>query len=134
MAWVFLLGSLIGAWFTHNAFRPRYAPPWRAGVSFVAGWLTTELALHHILWQALLTTIFVAAGALETWPGWLALAITAVSWYGLTSLYRSGRRAERVVEHALQEAFGSDYRTRIAPEISRRLAPASGARMSRVSP
>jgi len=124
MSWVFLLGSLVGAWFTHNAFRPRYAPPWRAGISFVAGWLTTELALHHILWQALLTALFVAAGALGAWPGWLALAITAVSWYGLASLYRSGRHAELAVECALQHGFGSDYRTRIAPAVGRQLAPA----------
>jgi acetyl esterase/lipase len=123
MSWAFLLGSVIGAWFTYNAFRPRYAPAWRAGISFIAGWLTTELALHHILWQALLTAIFVAAGALEAWPGWLALAITMVSWFGLASVYRSGRDAERAVEYALQHAFGSDYRTRMAPGVGRQLAP-----------
>src|SRR5438093_55527 len=36
-------------------------------MSFFAGWLTTELALHHLAWQALLTAAFVWAGALAAW-------------------------------------------------------------------
>jgi acetyl esterase/lipase len=123
VSWLFLLGSSIGAWFTYNAFRPSYTPPWRAGVSFFAGWLTTELALHHIAWQAALTAFFVWAGALGAWPGQVALGLTAVSWCGLGQLYWRARAAEQVVEKALCEAFGADYRTRIAPEIGTQLAP-----------
>jgi acetyl esterase/lipase len=124
VSWLFLLGSSIGACFTYNAFRPSYAPPWRAGVSFFAGWLTTELALHHIAWQVALTTLFVWAGALEAWPGQIALGIAAVSWYGLGQLYWRARAAEHVVEQALCEGFGADYRSKIAPEIETQLAPA----------
>jgi len=123
LAWLFLTGALIGAWFTYNAFNPVYAGPRRSTASFFAGWLTTELALHHIAWQALLTAGFVAAGALGSWPGQLALAITLVSWLGLGACYARARTAEHVVESALLDAFGSDYRGRIAPAIQVRMAP-----------
>jgi acetyl esterase/lipase len=123
IAWVFLLGSLIGAWFTYNGFRPAYAPPWRAGISFFAGWLTAELAIHHLVWQAALTALFVWAGALDTWPGRVALAVTIASWLGLGRLFWRAREAERAVENALRDTFGADYRQRIRPETRAALAP-----------
>lgn len=121
--WLFLTGALVGAWFTWNAFNPVYAGPRRSAISFFAGWLTTELALHHIAWQALLTLVFVAAGALETWPGKLALVVTLLSWSGLLLCWRHARAAEGIVEAALVEALGPDYRTRYAPEVQVRMAP-----------
>jgi xanthine dehydrogenase molybdopterin-binding subunit B len=34
-----------------------------------AGWLTTELAFHHLAWQAAATALFVWLGALATCTG-----------------------------------------------------------------
>ena len=65
MPWLFLFVSLIGAWLTYNVYRPMFAPSRRAALSFFAGWLTAELALHHIAWQAVATVLFVWAGALR---------------------------------------------------------------------
>lgn len=103
MPWLFLFVSVIGIWFTVNAFRPVRRNRWFFGQSFFAAWLTTELAGHHLLWQAVLTVLFVANGALESWPGWLGLALTFVSWLGLVVLMVQGVRAAHQVEEALGE-------------------------------
>ena len=123
MPWLFLVVSLVGAGFTYNALRPTYAPSQRAVLSFFAGWLTAELALHHIAWQAVLTAGFVFAGALRRWPGVLGLGITLLSWMGLAGLWWSARSARVVVEQALRESLGADYAERILPEVSARLSP-----------
>lgn len=123
MNWLFLLVSLVGAWFTYNAFYPAYAPSRRAAVSFFAGWLTSELALHHIAWQALATAGFLALGGLRGVPGVLGLLITFVSWWGLWRCFWRADEAEGVVEGALQGALGRDYRDRIRPDVRAQLAP-----------
>jgi acetyl esterase/lipase len=123
MPWIFLAATLVGGWFTLNAYRPIYRPAALAGLSFFAGWLTTELALHHLAWQAAFTAVFVWAGALRAWPGWLGLAITAVSWAFLVRALATATRAEQVVEAALRAGLGDDYRDRILTPIAERFAP-----------
>ncbi len=124
IGWIFFFGSLVGAWFTYNAFRPIYAPAKLAVVSFFAGWLTNELVLHHLVWQAAAVAIFVALGALHVPAGQIALGITLVSWVGLGELYRRALLAEGAMERALGGALGADYRSRIDPAVARALAPA----------
>jgi acetyl esterase/lipase len=121
--WLFLFVALVGAWFTVNAYRPIHRPAPLALASFFAGWLTTELAFHHLAWQALATALFVWAGALATWPGWLALGITFVSWLGLSRCYGRALGAEAAVEHGLAAALGADYTEHIRPDVRERLAP-----------
>jgi len=116
MSWPFLLLSLVGAWLTYNTYQPIYAPPRRAAFSFFAGWLTAELALHHLAVQAVVTLLFIRAGALHAWPGKLGLLITIVSWIGLWRCYWRGRDAAPAVERAVSEALGADYRAKILPE------------------
>lgn len=123
VSWLFLCGALWGAWFTWNAYRPLYRPAGLAVVSFFAGWLTTELALHHILWQSVLTAAFVWAGALEAWPGQVALAIAVVSWVGLARLFLHARAVEDVMEEALLRGLGPGYHERVLPAVQERLAP-----------
>ena len=94
MSWLFLTAALIGAWFTFNAYMPMRRPGWVALGSFFAGWLTSELWVQHIAWQALATVLFIALGALEAWPGWVAVGVTAVSWL---AMYRGVR-----IAHAAQ--------------------------------
>jgi acetyl esterase/lipase len=102
---LFLLVSLWGAWFTYNAYRPVMSHRHLSVVSFFAGWFTTELALHHIIWQAVCTAGFIWLGALRAWPGQIGLAITIVSWFGLAGCLLSGRRAAHTVEQALRAAL-----------------------------
>jgi len=106
ISWLFLAAAVWGAWFTWNAYRPIYRPAPLATVSFFAGWLTTELALHHLAWQVGMTVVFVWLGALGAWPGWLGFAITVVSWAALARAYAGARQAESVVEQALAGALG----------------------------
>jgi len=120
--WLYLAASIWGAWFTFNGHRPvRGGGRWPI-VSFAAGWLTTELALHHIAWQALATLGFAFFGAFSAWPGWLGLGITLVSWGGLLATQREAARAGEVCEQALRETFGDDYLEKIRPELRDRLS------------
>ncbi|MBI4516483.1 MAG: alpha/beta hydrolase [Deltaproteobacteria bacterium] len=123
MAWIFLLATLVGAALTYNAYRPAFAPPRLAALSFFAGWLTTELALHHLAWQALAALVFIRLGALQAWPGKLGLLIALVSWVGLWRCYWRAGEAEAVVERGLAAGLGADYRERILPEVRAQFAP-----------
>jgi acetyl esterase/lipase len=124
VAWLFLAASLWGAWFTYNALWPVQSGSRRTVFSFFAGWLTTELAVHHIGWQVLMTGLFVWAGALRSWPGLVGLAITCVSWVGLAHALRIAWEAEEVVERALRDALGPTYRDAIPSAVAERFAPA----------
>jgi acetyl esterase/lipase len=115
---MFLAVSLIGAWFTFNAFNPMVAHRRRSIISFFAGWLTAELALHHIAWQVAAAVVFVWIGGLAAWPGKLAFAICVVSWVGLLLLYRRASQAEHVVAAALREGLGESFAERILPEFA----------------
>lgn len=81
--WLYLLASLIGAAFTASALIRARRLSYFTFPYFMGAWLTSELALHHIAWQAAATLVFAAAGALQAWPGLLGLGLTFVSWAGL---------------------------------------------------
>jgi acetyl esterase/lipase len=107
VSWLFLVLSVLGAWFTFNAFRP--SSRWQfIGTSFFAAWLTGELAIWNIAWQAVATLGFAALGAFDRWPGWLGLAITAASWCGLVVLATVSRRSGPVFDTALTDVIGVD--------------------------
>lgn len=112
-AWTYLAVSVVGAALVVNAYRP-----WRSGptsvVSFFTGWLTGELPIHNIVWQALATIVFAILGAFGSWPGWLGLAITLASWLGLVSLFREARRSDAVIDAALDGICGTGDAERAA--------------------
>jgi acetyl esterase/lipase len=105
-SWAYLAVSLVGAAFVVNAYIPSRAGP-TSVLSFFSGWLTGELPLHHIVWQALATLIFGLLGAFGFWPGWIGLGVTAAAWIGLAGLYRESHRSRAVVEKALEGIVGS---------------------------
>ena len=107
-SWLFLFVTLVGAWFTFNAYLPRRRGSRLMVPSFFAGWLTGELSAHHFAWQLAATLFFVAVGALEAWPGRLGLAITFASWAGLFALMLISARTRGVVDAALDEALGPE--------------------------
>jgi len=115
VALAYLIVSLVGAAFTLNAHRPRLRQSILVVPSFFAGWLTTELAVHHAVWQAAATVGFVWAGALETWPGWVALGVTLGSWAGLLVIVLRARGTGELVEAALAEGLDSGYRAVLGP-------------------
>ncbi len=102
--WLFLVASLWGASFTLAALAPPSRSRWLSIPQFLAGWLTAELAVHHVLWQALATAVFAWFGAFDTAPGLAGLALTILSWGALLSSHEAGRRAApRSVAEALAE-------------------------------
>ncbi len=111
MAWTYLALSIIGAGFTLNALRPSHRRV-LAGASFAAGWITSELAVHHVAWEMAATALLGAFGALDEWPGWVGLGISCVSWFGLLALTARARHADRIMSGTLKGALGSDRLTR----------------------
>ena len=105
VSWVFLALSVWGAAWTWVAFHPPRRPAWFMFASFFGAWLTTELAPLHVLWQFAAVLIFVALGALQSWPGWLGLAITFVSWGFLSVKVRGARKTDAVFGAALADAL-----------------------------
>lgn len=101
VAWSFLAVSVLGVVFTLNAFMPVRRIPALFVPSFFGSWLTAELALHHIVWQAIVTVIFVQLEALSTWPGLVGMGITLVSWLGLLVLFHDGRRTRDTFDSVL---------------------------------
>jgi acetyl esterase/lipase len=113
--WLFLVASLIGALATVTALvQARHL--WFLGLPyFFSAWLTGELALHNIAWQAISTIVFVACGALGAWPGILGLVITLCSWGGLLLYQRRVVASGETFALALREGLGSDYHPDVAP-------------------
>ncbi len=95
--WLFLLVSLVGAVFTLNAFLPTRGRGFLFLPSFLASWLTMELAGHHLVWQVAAAALMVWLGALTALPGWIGLGITLASWTGLIVLVLQGRRSGRTM-------------------------------------
>ncbi len=117
--WLFLVVTLIGAGFTANAYRPRPPSHVLAVPSFFAGWLTSELVVHHLVWQLVATLFFVWMGALAAWPGWLGLGVSAVSWAALLAMLPTARRSEGGIEDALASGLGAGYRDAAAHAAER---------------
>ena len=109
----FLIGALCAVHALLANFRGRrpFAMAW-----FLAGWLTGELALFHLTWQAVVVVIAVASGATATAMGQVGLALMGVSAAGLLLAHHRAGQAEPVLEAALVDSLGADYRDVIAPE------------------
>ena len=115
---LFLAGSVVGAARTLNAWRP-VSRSGRTGVlAFPDALAVSELPLHSIAWQALVAAGFAKAGAFRTRAGRAGLALTAASWAGLAALDRVASSADDVLEAALVEGLGADYRQHMAPTFA----------------
>ncbi|MHB1518651.1 MAG: alpha/beta hydrolase fold domain-containing protein [Acidimicrobiales bacterium] len=110
MAWGLLAASMVFAVLAVNAYRPIRREPANV-VSFVLGWIPGELPLHVLAVEGAVVTGLVASGAVSSssrsWPGWLGLAISLLSWAGLVGLTVVAHRSGRVVEKALAQATGA---------------------------
>jgi acetyl esterase/lipase len=116
-----LVASAAGGLQTLNAARPLLGGQ-LSYASFAAQVLTTELPRPTMGLQA------AVAAALAVRRGWtrtdlLSAALIAASWTGLARLSRQANKSSAVLEQALVEALGADYRDRALPV----LPPAPGA-------
>jgi acetyl esterase/lipase len=119
VSWWFLGLAVWGALWTLVSFRPPGRPGWLMITGFFAAWATTELAPIHLILQIAFTGGFVAAGALEHWPGWLGLAISIVSWIALGSSVQGALRTDRVFTDAMRATLGPAWDADLDPTMER---------------
>src|SRR5262249_29218696 len=106
----FLLAAGVGgAWWPPASPRPPQRPGWLLMFGFFAAWWTTELAPLHLLWQLAAVVVFIALGALNAWPGWVALAITVASWCGLVWSVRGSWGTDRTLASAFRAGLGPGW-------------------------
>jgi acetyl esterase/lipase len=96
----------VGCLLAVNVLRPVRSPSSIAIVSFFAGWLVGELAVHAIVFQIVLAVILVALGGIDALPGRIALVLTACSCALLLVAHVRASRAAAVFESALRTSLG----------------------------
>ena len=117
---LFLAASAIGLACTASAlFRARSLAALQVPYFFTA-WMTGELALHHVAWQAVATVAFVACGALGAWQGWLGLGLTIASWAGLVVLHGRSVHSAEVFARALRDVVVRDTVSQPVPSMVKR--------------
>ena len=104
---LYLGASATGLWFTKQALWPAQLPKLRALPSFFAGWLTNELAFHHLAWQAVVSAVFIRKGALQRPSGRVAAGLTLLQWVGIGVLIRRVFASRDAVQEALDETLSA---------------------------
>ena len=87
---------------------------WFMPLYFFVAWLTGELAVFHIAWQAVASILLIYGGALGSANGVAGLALCLLSWAGLYYFHRQGVASARPLKDALLPVLGPDYRARVA--------------------
>ncbi|HXH56973.1 alpha/beta hydrolase [Iamia sp.] len=104
----FLVASALGALNTANARQPLTRKGRGAVACFFPGWLTSELPIHAIGWQALATLNATRKGALRTPSGLVGLGLSMGSWSALARMWSESSRAPEVFERALRDGLGDE--------------------------
>ncbi len=103
-----LAGAVLGAVNTANARQPLARTGRGAVACFFPGWLTSELPLHTIGWQALATANHVRKGALRTPSGLIGLGLSLGSWATLARIWSEAAAAPDSFDAALREGLGAE--------------------------
>lgn len=98
MTFLFVLLSLISALLTFNVIRPLYHHPKWIVPSFLFGWLVGELAMHVVVVQILLVSLFVLFGVVEGFWGATGFVVFCCSWMVLAYHYFSGYKAKVLMD------------------------------------
>jgi acetyl esterase/lipase len=75
-------------------------------IVMMAGWLVGELAVFHLLLQAVVALGLVAAGGLDETRGWIGLAALGVSWIGLVRVQIVAGKARGSIARDLAAVIG----------------------------
>jgi acetyl esterase/lipase len=110
----FLLASVANLSLTANALRPFTRRGPGSVAAFALGQPLSELPLQTSLIQASLAALAARGGGTRGVRGRVAAAANLASALGLVQLHRLAARSESVLEAALLEGLGSNYRDRIA--------------------
>ena len=97
----------------------------------MAGWLTGEHAVFHLVAQVAATAAFVLGGALDAPAGWVGLALMVASWVGLVLAEMRTREARPAFAAAMDEGLGTGWRDRLDPKMTTLVPQAGAPRMLR---
>jgi acetyl esterase/lipase len=109
---LFIAGAVAVAT-TANAIRPVGRGRLLSMPAFVLGLGPSEFPLHTGLLQLGIGGLLSRSGGTRGWRGRLGIAAHAASVAGLVAVYRTARGAGDVLDAALVEELGSDYRSHI---------------------
>jgi acetyl esterase/lipase len=116
----FLMSGAVAAAVTAAAWRPldRSAATPGSPLQFLSGLPTSELPLPTLGLQGIVGLAAARGGGARGLRGAMGLGLTAASFAGLVALQREAGRSDDVLEQALQEGLGADYRERISEPFS----------------
>ena len=104
----FLKLAVVGGLNTANARAPLTRNDRIGPLMFFPGWLTSELPLHTIGWQALATLAYARKGAFRSKAGMVGLGLSAASWFALLRIYTQALTAGEVFDQALKDGLGDE--------------------------
>jgi acetyl esterase/lipase len=107
-----------GALATLNAWRPLSRTGRASGLAFPSGVVVSELPLHTLAAEVAAAATLGTAGGWRPRRGRTGLALMAASAAGLVALHRVAAQSPAVLEAALVEGLGDDYRQRMAAEFA----------------
>jgi acetyl esterase/lipase len=105
VAWVFLAVSMVFAALAVNAFFPVRREPFTVA-SFAMGWIPGELPLQTGALELAGLVAFGFSGALDSWPGWVALALGIGTCGAFVRLAVVAAQTGTLVDEALDQATG----------------------------
>lgn len=123
----FLLAGLAGAASTANALRPVSRTGRLSIPAFAFGLTPSELPIQTGIAQVAAGALLARSGGLRGWKAAVGIAAHAASLAGLAKIHRVAGDAGDLLEAALVDELGADYRSRITEPFS----PAPEAALTR---
>jgi acetyl esterase/lipase len=105
-----LTAGLLEALTTYDVYRPLSRRGPLSPLVFFSSWPVSELPLQTAITQLALTAGLTHPRDLHTWRGRAGLGLTAASVAGLIGVHRTAQGANAILEQALVDALGADYR------------------------
>ncbi|HEY8092284.1 MAG TPA: hypothetical protein VID93_00820, partial [Acidimicrobiales bacterium] len=109
---------LVGCVTAFAVARPRAG---RLGLSFRLGYPVNELPFLAGFCLVAATVLASVQGDLDSPIGWLAFGMAIVTTVGLAVIAKRGWRAGPVIERAMDDGLGADWRSAIDTELAARL-------------
>jgi acetyl esterase/lipase len=114
----FMFGGLAAAASTANAIRPVSRTGPLSVPAFGFGLVPSELHVQSALFETIAGLVFARGGAVRGWKGAVGLAAHGASLAGLAWMHHQAGGSAKVLEEALVDALGPDYRNRIHEPFS----------------
>lgn len=103
------------------ALAPIRRPPALGRLNWVLSFLINELPFVAIAWLVVDTALAFSQGDVDSSAGWAVFGLAGLAASGLAVVAWRGYRAGPVVEAALRDGLGADWRTALDPTLARAL-------------